>query len=487
MEAGVTMTNPCIIYWFRQDLRLADNPGLAHAAANGSVLPVYILDDDNAAAHKMGGASRWWLHQSLNALNHALDGRLVVLAGDAAHLLPALARDCGARMVTWNRAYEPWRIDRDSRIKATLTAAGIAAESFNASLLWEPWEVLKDDGTPYRVFTPFYRRGCLKAVPPRQPMPLPSPLDLVSDAGCPQGQGAIDNLGLLPDLDWINGLDERWAVGEAAAKDRLSAFLDEGLAGYKEGRNFPARRHVSRLSPYLHWGEISPNTVWYAVRDQIDSGACPERDGDHFLSELGWREFSHSLLFHFPDLPRKNLQPRFDHFDWRDDPGALARWQQGMTGYPIVDAAMRELWQTGYMHNRTRMIVGSFLVKNLRLHWHHGERWFWDCLVDADLANNSASWQWIAGCGADAAPYFRIFNPITQGEKFDPDGDYIRRYVPEIAGLPDAFLCSPWTAPAEVLAAAGVRLGVSYPHPMVDAKASREAALAAFSALKAVE
>ncbi len=481
------MTNPCIVHWFRQDLRLADNPGLAHAAANGSVLPVYILDDDNAAAHKMGGASRWWLHQSLNALNHALDGRLVVLAGDAAHLLPALARDCGARMVTWSRAYEPWRIDRDSRIKATLTAAGIAAESFNASLLWEPWEVLKDDGTPYRVFTPFYRRGCLKAVPPRQPLPLPSPLDLVSDAGCPQGQGAIDNLGLLPDLDWINGLEERWAVGEAAAKDRLSAFLDEGLAGYKEGRNFPARRHVSRLSPYLHWGEISPNTVWYAVRDQIDSGACPERDGDHFLSELGWREFSHSLLFHFPDLPRKNLQPRFDHFDWRDDPGALARWQQGMTGYPIVDAAMRELWQTGYMHNRTRMIVGSFLVKNLRLHWHHGERWFWDCLVDADLANNSASWQWIAGCGADAAPYFRIFNPITQGEKFDPDGDYIRRYVPEIAGLPDAFLCSPWTAPAEVLAAAGVRLGVTYPHPMVDAKASREAALAAFSALKAVE
>ena len=481
------MKNPCIIHWFRQDLRLADNPGLAHAAANGSVLPVYILDDDNAATHKMGGASRWWLHQSLNALNHALDGRLVVLAGDAAQLLPALARDYGAMMVTWNRAYEPWRIDRDSRIKATLTAAGIAAESFNASLLWEPWEVLKDDGTPYRVFTPFYRRGCLKAVPPREPLPHPSPLDLVSDAGCLQGQGAIDNLGLLPTLDWINGLDERWAVGEAAAKDRLLVFLDEGLAGYKEGRNFPARRHVSRLSPYLHWGEISPNTVWYAVRDQIDSGVCPEHDGDHFLSELGWREFSHSLLFHFPDLPRKNLQPRFDQFDWRDDPVALTRWQQGMTGYPIVDAAMRELWQTGYMHNRTRMIVGSFLVKNLRLDWHHGERWFWDCLVDADLANNSASWQWIAGCGADAAPYFRIFNPITQGEKFDPDGDYIRRYVPEIAGLPDAFLCSPWTAPDAVLAAAGVRLGVTYPHPMVDAKASREAALAAFSALKAVE
>ena len=487
MEAGVTMTNPCIIHWFRQDLRLGDNPGLAHAAANGPVLPVYILDDDNAAAHRMGAASRWWLHRSLNALNRALDGRLVVLAGDAAQLLPAMARDCGATMVTWNRAYEPWRIDRDSGIKSTLIEVGIAAESFNASLLWEPWEVLKDDGTPYRVFTPFYRRGCLKAVPPRQPLPLPSSLGLVTDAVFAQGQGAIDALGLLPGFDWINGLDDSWAVGEVAAKDRLSAFLDDGLAGYKDGRNFPARRHVSRLSPYLHWGEISPNTVWYAVRDQMDSGACPERDGDHFLSELGWREFSHSLLYHFPDLPRKNLQARFDHFDWRDDPTALARWQQGMTGYPIVDAAMRELWQTGYMHNRPRMIVGSFLVKNLRLHWHHGERWFWDCLVDADLANNSASWQWIAGCGADAAPYFRIFNPITQGEKFDPKGDYIRHYVPEIADLPDAFLCSPWTAPDAVLAAAGVRLGVTYPRPLVDAKASREAALAAFSALKAVK
>ena len=477
------MTNPCIVHWFRQDLRLADNPGLAHAAANGAVLPVYILDDDNAAAHKMGGASRWWLHQSLNALNHALDGRLVILAGDAAQLLPALARDCGATMVTWNRAYEPWRIDRDSRIKATLTESGIAADSFNASLLWEPWRVLKDDGTPYRVFTPFYRRGCLKALPPRQPLPLPSPLDLVRDAGCPQGQGAIDNLGLLPDLHWINGLDESWAVGESAAKDRLSAFLDEGLAGYKQGRNFPARRHVSRLSPYLHWGEISPNTVWYAVRDQIDIGACPESDGDHFLSELGWREFSHSLLYHFPDLPSKNLQPRFDHFDWRDDPVALARWQQGMTGYPIVDAAMRELWQTGTMHNRVRMIVGSFLVKNLLIHWRRGFEWFWDCLFDANLANNSFGWQWIAGSGADAAPYFRIFNPILQGKKFDADGHYTRRYVPELSAMPNRYLFNPWEAPKSVLGQAGITLGVHYPRPVVSVDHSRREALAAFGSL----
>ena len=478
------MTDPCVIHWFRQDLRLADNPALCNAASRGKVLPVYILDDVTSGLYKMGGASRWWLHQSLVALNNALDNRLVVLAGDAREVLLHLAKTVGASAVCWNRAYEPWRISRDSDIKAALTSAGIPADSSNGSLLWEPWDVLKSDGTPYRVFTPFYRRGCLAAPLPRQPLPVPSPLELASVDRIAYGRDAIDALGLLPDLSWIDGLDKSWEVGEAAALGRMDEFIREGLVGYKDGRNFPAKRHVSRLSPYLHWGEISPNTVWYAVRDRMDSGDCPERDGDHFLSELGWREFSHSLLYHFPDLPRKNLQPRFDQFDWHHDAGILEKWQKGMTGYPIVDAAMRELWQTGYMHNRSRMIVGSFLVKNLRLHWHHGERWFWDCLVDADLANNSASWQWIAGCGADAAPYFRIFNPITQGEKFDPDGHYIRQYVPELASLPDAYLFSPWTAPAGILASAGVRLGDNYPKPLVDAKASREAALAAFAALK---
>jgi deoxyribodipyrimidine photo-lyase len=275
-----------------------------------------------------------------------------------------------------------------------------------------------------------------------------------------------------------------WNIGEAGALARLADFIDNDLEGYKDGRNFPALPNVSRLSPYLHWGEVSPNRVWYAAKDRMDAGLVNDRDADHFLSELGWREFSYALLYYFPDLPRKNLQPRFDRFPWKDDDRALRCWQRGQTGYPIVDAAMRQLWQTGYMHNRLRMIVGSFLVKNLRLHWHHGEAWFWDCLVDADLANNSASWQWIAGCGADAAPYFRIFNPITQGLKFDPDGRFVRQYVPEIAALPDAYLFSPWDAPQEVLAGAGVALGTSYPRPMVDVKASREDALAAFAALK---
>jgi deoxyribodipyrimidine photo-lyase len=290
----------------------------------------------------------------------------------------------------------------------------------------------------------------------------------------------IDALGLLPDHEWGAKMTSHWQIGEAAAMTRLGDFVDGGLKGYKDGRNFPARPNTSRLSAHLHWGEISPNMAWYAAVEKRDQAGF-DNDIDVFLSELGWREFSHSLLYHFPQLPRQNLQSKFDSFPWRSDDNALRAWQQGKTGYPIVDAGMRELWETGYMHNRVRMIVGSFLVKNLLLHWHHGEAWFWDCLVDADLANNSAGWQWIAGCGADAAPYFRVFNPITQGTKFDADGSYTRRFVPELAGLPNKYLFNPWDAPALELQAAGITLGKHYPHPIVDVKQSREAALAAFA------
>ena len=469
------------LYWFRQDLRLADNPALTAAAEAGAVLPVYILDDGHAGDHKMGGASRWWLHNSLQALNDKLDGKLLVLKGDPVRLLPALAVASGAKKLYWNRCYEPWRIARDTAIKTELVRQGLNVESHNGSLLWEPWDVTKADGTPYRVFTPFFRRGCLGASPPRTPLLAPDQLDLVSLA---YEQDGIDGLHLLPDIGWDTTLGAHWQIGEAGAKQRLVTFIDQELSGYKEGRNFPARSHVSRLSPHLHWGEISPNTVWYAAKDRIEAGLIPHGDGDHFLSELGWREFSYSLLYNFPDLPRQNLQRKFDHFPWKQDKAALQCWQRGQTGYPIVDAAMRQLSQTGYMHNRLRMIVGSFLVKNLRLHWHHGEAWFWDCLVDADLANNSAGWQWIAGSGADAAPYFRIFNPITQASKFDPNGDFVRKYVPEIANLPDAYLFSPWEAPANTLSAAGVHLGGNYPRPIVDLKTSRLDALAAFAKLK---
>ena len=464
------------IHWFRQDLRLSDNPALFEAAKLGCVLPVYILDDEDAGEHRMGAASRWWLHRSLQSLNDALGGKLSVHIGSPTSILCALAKAHNVTAVHWNRCYEPWRIQRDQHVKRALGEYGIKARSFNGSLLWEPWQVVKGDGTPYRVFTAFYRRGCLKAAPPRFPLPVPAPLDLVGDAA---SSDSIDGLGLLPTIRWDRQLVPHWTIGEQGAQATLAAFLAQGIVHYKAGRDFPAKPYVSRLSPYLRFGEVSPHQLWYAVTSRE-----ADDNVDHFCSELGWREFSYSLLYHSPHLPDKNLQTKFDAFPWREDAKALARWQHGQTGVPIVDAGMRELWQTGYMHNRVRMIVGSYLVKNLRLHWRHGARWFWDCLVDADLANNSAGWQWVAGCGADAAPYFRIFNPVTQGQKFDGGGDYTRRYVSELAGLPDKYLFSPWQAPDAALQEAGVVLGETYPKPIVDLKSSRERALAAFRSLK---
>ena len=478
------MTSSPTIHWFRQDLRLSDNPALCAAAAAGAVVPIYILDDETAGQDRMGSASRWWLHHSLAALNLALDGKLLFFRGDAATILANLVTQIEAGGVYWNRCYEPWRITRDTALKKRLGDLGVTVESHNGSLLWEPWDIAKQDGTPYRVFTPFYRRGCLSATPPRQPLGPPASLDLwQADGKALTGASDLGGLGLLPRHQWQDNIARHWTPGETSAQARLDDFVRNGLAGYKEGRNFPAKQNVSRLSPHLHFGETSTNQAWYAVRDVADSGRL-ESDADNFLSELGWREFSHSLLYQFPELPRANLQAKFDGFPWADNPDHLAKWQRGQTGYPIVDAAMRELWQTGYMHNRLRMVVGSFLVKNLRLHWHHGEAWFWDCLVDADLANNSASWQWIAGCGADAAPYFRVFNPVTQGQKFDPDGTFTRRFVPELAKLPVKYLFNPWEAPAHILADAGVVLGENYPRPIVDVKQSREAALAAFASLR---
>lgn len=467
------MSNSVAIMWFRQDLRLADNPALSRAVQSGRLLPIYILDDENAADHAMGGASRWWLHHALARLNRDLEGALRLYRGRAEDVLPQLVETHGAELVCWNRCYEPWRIARDKGIKSALVEAGIKVESDNGSLLWEPWEVLKADGTPYRVFTPFYRRGCLGAAPPRKPLPVPH--SLIAADGKDTLTVGLDDLDLLPRIRWDRSLEPHWTIGEAGAQRQLEVFLDDGLANYKEGRNFPARRNVSRLSPHLHWGGISPHQVWHAA-----ATADPSADLDHFRSELGWREFSYSLLYHFPDLPTANLQTSFDRFPWRSDPDLLQRWQRGQTGVPIVDAGMRELWQTGYMHNRVRMIVGSFLVKNLLQHWHDGARWFWDCLVDADLANNSASWQWIAGCGADAAPFFRVFNPVLQGRKFDPEGTYTRRFVPELSDMHDSHLFNPWEAPVEMLKAAGVDLGTTYPKPVVDLKRSREEALAAY-------
>ena len=468
------------IHWFRQDLRLSDNPALDSAAQYETLIPIYILDEVNSGEFKMGAASKWWLHQSLTKLNESLDGKLLVYQGNPHEILNKLIEEQEVSYVTWNRCYEPWRIDRDKEIKRNFEDKNVAVESFSASLLWEPWTISKDDGTPYRVFTPFYKKGCLNSEEPRLPA---GKIDLSNLYSEDLSSDSITDLNLLPTIKWYESFEEEWNPGEIGAEQNLNSFLDSGLLNYKEGRNFPSQEFVSRLSPHLHFGEISPNEVWYRAKTKEGISGI-EKSLAHFHSELGWREFSYYLLYHFPDLPNKNFQEKFDIFPWQENEEFLALWQKGNTGYPIVDAGMRELWQTGYMHNRLRMIVGSFLVKNLLIDWRFGERWFWDCLVDADLASNSASWQWVAGSGADAAPYFRIFNPITQGLKFDPEGEYTKKYVPELRDLPNKYLFSPWEAPENILADAGIELGKNYPKPMVDLKLSRETALEAFATTK---
>ena len=468
------------IHWFRQDLRLSDNPALDSAAQYETLIPLYILDEVNSGEFKMGAASKWWLHQSLTKLNESLDGKLLVYQGNPHEILNKLVEEQEVSYVTWNRCYEPWRIDRDKEIKRNFEDKNVAVESFSASLLWEPWTISKDDGTPYRVFTPFYKKGCLNSEEPRLPA---GKVDLSNLYSEDLSSDSITDLNLLPTIKWYKSFEEEWNPGEIGAEQNLNSFLDSGLLNYKEGRNFPSQEFVSRLSPHLHFGEISPNEVWYRAKTKEGISGI-EKSLAHFHSELGWREFSYYLLYHFPDLPNKNFQEKFDIFPWQENEEFLALWQKGNTGYPIVDAGMRELWQTGYMHNRLRMIVGSFLVKNLLIDWRFGERWFWDCLVDADLASNSASWQWVAGSGADAAPYFRIFNPITQGLKFDPEGEYTKKYVPELRDLPNKYLFSPWEAPENILADAGIELGKNYPKPMVDLKLSRETALEAFATTK---
>ena len=463
------------IHWFRQDLRLSDNPALLNASEYGTVMPIYILDDYNAGEYTMGSASRWWLYHSLKSLNKSLEGNLSIYSGDPLGIIAELLESYPIRAVYWNRCYEPWRIQRDEHIKKQLIAKDVVVKSYNGSLLWEPWTIKKLDGSPYKVFTPFYRKGCLVSEAPCKVLPKPPQTQWFYDK---KKSLTIEKLALLPKIRWDQKLKPHWDIGEKGAQARFKQFIEEGLNHYKEGRNEPAMPYVSRISPYLHFGEVSPHQLWHDVR-----AVGNNKNVDHFCSELGWREFSYSQLYYNHDLPRKNLQSKFDRFPWLENAASLAAWQKGQTGVPMVDAGMRELWQTGYMHNRVRMIVGSFLVKNLRLHWQHGERWFWDCLVDADLANNSASWQWVAGCGADAAPYFRIFNPVTQGHKFDPEGDYVRHFVPELAALPNKYLFSPWEAPDSILREAGVELDVTYPKPIVNLAVSRNEALTAFQSL----
>ncbi len=477
------------LVWFRQDLRLSDNPALSAAAARGApVVPVYLLDEETPGAWAIGGAGRWWLHQSLVRLSTDLAAKgapLLLRRGKAETAIPALAEEIGAACVVWNRCYEPWAVPRDTAIKQRLKGAGLEVASFAASLLQEPWTVATGAGKPYSVYTPFWRAIRDRPVP--TPLPTPQALSGLAGAtaaGGPAGE-RLEDWGLLPRRpDWAGGLRETWTPGEAGAQGRLGAFLQHHLAGYAEARNRPDQAGTSGLSPHLHWGELSPRQVWHATLHRLDAEGTGATGAWAFLGELGWRDFSYHLLYHWPELMDASWKANFRDFPWRDDPTGYRAWCRGQTGYPIVDAGMRQLYAIGWMHNRVRMIVGSFLVKDLLIHWREGERWFWDTLVDADAASNAASWQWVAGCGADAAPYFRIFNPVTQGEKFDPKGAYVRKWVPEVAGLPDKYLHKPWEAPSAVLADAGVRLGETYPEPLVDHKKARQAALAAFAEIK---
>lgn len=476
-----------VIVWFRRDLRLADNAALAGAIASGEpVLPVYVLDDGDAGEHRPGAASQWWLHGSLQRLAADLEARgsrLVLRAGSAADVLSRLAKEVDARAVVCTRRHEPWAVAQEASVARELARVGVAFERHAGGLLHHPADLRTGSGGPYRVFSPFWR--ALRAqlsLPPEHPTPhrLPAAPDALSDV--------LDNWRLLPTKpDWAGGLRAEWTPGEAGAQRRLSVFLDNALGDYRDHRNLPGREGTSKLSPHLHFGEIGPAQIWRAVSDRAAAVYGDPWGGgaESFLSEIAWREFSFHLLADNPHMPERPLKPEFAAMPWRDAPRELEAWRRGQTGYPIVDAGMRQLWRTGWMHNRVRMIVASFLVKDLLIPWQTGEAWFWDTLVDADLANNAASWQWVSGCGADAAPYFRVFNPVSQGQKFDPDGAYVRRWVPELARLDADLIHAPWTASPIELSAAGVSLGIDYPEPIVDHAAARKRALAALEACRA--
>lgn len=469
-----------VIVWFRQDLRLRDNPALCQAAKEKAPILFLMILDHNDEAWSMGSASRWWLHQSLQRLDEALQKKyqahLVCRVGDPAAVLSEIIQKTNAKAVYCNRCYEPYALKRDQQIEKSLLQKGIGFHIYNGALLQDPKTFLNQSQQYYRVFTPFWR--ALKKQPIRDLYPMPTTINpFTTLLGQP-----VDALGLLSEHDWYQKLSDHWVPGEAAAKDRLQQFLTQRLDHYALTRNRADKEGTSRLSPYLHFGEISPVQIWHATLAMQDRGKHLDSEIEVFLSELAWREFSTHLLTHFPDLPHQAFKPAFAAFPWKKNKAYLKAWQTGLTGYPMVDAGMRELWDTGWMHNRVRMIAASFLIKHLMQPWQEGEAWFWDTLVDADLANNAASWQWVAGSGADAAPYFRIFNPVLQGKKFDPDGEYIKKWIPELEALPVKYIHAPWEAPQDILQAAGIRLGKTYPYPIVEHAQARNEALAAYKA-----
>ncbi len=467
-------SEPAVV-WFRLDLRLADNPALAAAIETClSVIPLFIWAPGEEDPWPPGAASRWWLHHSLLELEHALatrGGKLILRRGPTAEVLLAVAAESGAKTVFWNRRYEPAAIACDRKLKTLLRQRGLTAESFPGNLLFEPWTIRNSSGDPFRVYTAFWR-ACQSE--PDPPPPKPAPKQIPPPAQWPASL-AVSDFGLQPKIDWAGGIRHAWRPGESGAAEQLKIFLKSALEAYPAIRDRPDRPGTSRLSPHLHFGEISPRQIWHAV-DRSSAEA--------YRREMVWREFAYYLLFHFPKTPQEPLRPEFRSFPWHNSVRDRKAWEQGKTGYPLVDAGMRELWRTGWMHNRLRMVVASFLVKDLLIRWQEGAAWFWDTLVDADLANNTLGWQWSAGCGADAAPYFRIFNPVIQGKRFDPDGEYVRRWVPELAKLPNTWIHQPWNAPAKSLLDAGIELGKAYPLPVIDHQTARKRALAAFASIR---
>ena len=477
------MPHALTIVWFRQDLRIADNPALRAAAKVGSVLPVYIWAPEEEGNWAPGSASRWWLHRSLESLSGDLSqfgSRLTLCHGKSLLCLMELVKASGATAVYWNRRYEPAIVQRDQGIKQALQDRGLDVKSFNSSLLFEPWEIENKQGRPFQVFTPFWRK-CLSQNSDLDPLPAPAALSRPVEW---PASASLSDWQLQPEIEWDKGLRKTWQVGAAAGEQQLQHFVATSAAAYEDRRNELALDGTSWLSPHLHFGEISPRQVWAEVRAAVAADPSAQAGADCFLSEIGWREFGYHLLHHFPSSTTRALRAPFRQFPWREEQENLERWQRGQTGYPVVDAAMRQLWQTGWMHNRARMIVASFLCKHLLIPWQRGAEWFWETLVDADLASNTLGWQWTAGCGADAAPFFRIFNPITQGDKFDPHGEYVRRWVPELADLPTKWLFRPWAASDEVRNVASVKLGCNYPCPIVDHAIARQAALDAYEAMR---
>ena len=485
MKKPQPSTAPTIV-WFRNDLRLADHPALHAAAARGApVLCFFILEEDNGL-RALGAASRWWLHHSLDRLGKALaerGGRLDLFKGNAREIVPALAETTKAGAALWNRRYGASAVALDDAIEEAVAIDGRAVETFNGRLIHEPWEIRTKAGGSYNVYSPYWKAAMALGDLPK-PLPAPAKLTAASYPAEAPKRVALTDLGLLPTRDWASAWGDAWTPGEAGAQARLREFLAGDLSRYATERNALAVKGTSHLSAHLRFGEVSPRQVAEAAEVAAKKKAHTADGTKKFLAEIGWREFDYHVMHYHPDVAETNLNRKFDEMPWRDLPKAeLAAWRKGQTGYPVVDAGMRELWATGYMHNRVRMITASFLIKHLLCDWRVGEKWFWDCLCDADPANNTMNWQWVAGCGADASPFFRVFNPVLQGRKFDPDGDYVRAHVPELAKLPKGAIHEPWRAGAAILADAGVELGKTYPRPIVDHAEGRARALGALRAM----